>query len=214
MLLRRLWIPAAVVWAACTVLIVSVQGLPRDRDRLHGLFTDPACAAPPCFLGITLYETPFSAGRAQLTAHPHVRDVAARPQMDFIGDEHLRFTWSADAAAWHTGEIVASYGTIYSVWLAAGLPLGDVWRALGEPPIYSYTALRDRADGVRVYATLFDDGRARLTLRVACPLTRANFLAATVEMIELRRVQLGFRPPSGLSTLGAWYRSLDPLPQC
>lgn len=216
MFIRRLIVPAFALIIGFIALIGGLREL-AGTDGLRSVLAAPGCDGLPCFIGVQLYETNLTEGRARLDAHPHIQAVAARPRMDFVGDEHVRFEWTARPGTpdgWRAGEVVANYGTIYEVWLEASSPLGEVWRALGQPPVYSYTALLERTGDVRVYVTLFDDARARLTVRMACPLTLAHFLAADVQVIELRRVQLGFRPGPDLRSLTDWYRHVAQFPMC
>lgn len=180
---------------------------------LRSLLATDTCADPPCFLSIGLHETSIDHARSRLAAHERIRAVADRPRMSFVGDEHLRFDWQP-GTTWRPGELIASYGTVYEIWLESDVTLGALLEAFDVPSVYSYTALLDRADGIRLYATFFDDARLRLTVRVACPLTLAHVLEAQVEVIELRRVQLAFRPGSPLDSIGDWYRHMALIPVC
>jgi len=213
MLTGRVFILSALLAGIFIVSLAGVRASTVFVSPLRSLLADEACADPPCLLAIGLHETSLEHARARLAAHDHIRSIAERARMSFTGDEHLRFDWRP-GATWRPGELIASYGTVYEVWLEADIALGTLIDVLGVPPVYSYNLMRDRTGSIRLYATLYADARARLTVRIACPMTLAHMLSAQVEVIELRRVQIGFQTPSPVDSVSSWYRHMARFPMC
>lgn len=185
--------PAAFALLLTLLFVLATSAaLARGGTGIDPFFSAANCDEP-CFLGIRLGITRLSDARAILNAHPSVSSVAFRPRMDFYGNEHLRFTWHPQInspTSW-TGELIASYGTVYQVRLETGLSLGELWLALGRPEIgaSSLVTTRGRASAL-VYASFFGDRRIRLTMAATCPLTLSSLLQGRAAAIELRQTSL------------------------
>jgi hypothetical protein len=169
---------------------------------------DQACDTP-CFLGIQPGATRIEAARAALETHPWVTQVAARMTMDYFGYEHLRFAWQPTGAEgpW-AGELVSSYGVVYSVRLESDLRLADVWAAFGQPPMVGLSASAVNADQVRLYNTFLADSSLSAMAVLECPLSVRGVLESAVQALELRRRDIFTPLPDVARTPGRLVRAL------
>jgi hypothetical protein len=187
--------------------LTALTPLGAGGNPLAGGF-DQACTTP-CFLGIHPGATQIETARAALEAHPWVTQVAGRMTMDYFGYEHLRFEWQPPGAVspW-PGELVSSYGTVYSVRLESELPLADVWAAFGQPPMVGLSASAVNPDQVRLYNTFLADSSLGAMAVLNCPLSVRGVLESEVQALELRRRDIFAPLPDVARTPGRLVRAL------
>jgi hypothetical protein len=215
-LLIRFFLALPTVFAAAIGLVQISQ---PDSSHLRALFMDSACDETPCFLGIELGRTSLDEARAILGEHPWIVEIADQLLYDYMGSEHLRFRWhwgehSIDRSTW-SGELIASYGTVYMVRLETGLTLGDLWIALGTPEIIPFTVVQSQhRPVVLLYSSFFSHRSVAVASALHCPLSYRHFLQGEVYTLELRR-RTSFSATSPASTNPAlllrWLRESEPL---
>jgi hypothetical protein len=203
LLLARVVLPLPLLFG---LLIGLVQASAGD-NRLDGGF-DEACTTP-CFLGIHPGGTRIEDARAALEAHPWVTQIDARMEMDYFGYEHLYFRWQPPGAItdWG-GELVTSYGTVYSVRLESDLPLVDVWAAFDQPPMVGVRAARLSDGRARLYNTFLADSSLGTMTVLDCPLSFRAVLESRVAALELRRRDIFSPLPYVARTPGRLLRAL------
>ena len=181
-LLLRLFLPLPLIFG----LLVGFVQVGAADNPLDGGF-DERCATP-CFLGIHPGATAIEAARAALETHPWVTAIDDRMEMDYFGYEHLHFRWRlpGSAADW-PGELISSYGTVYSVHLESDLRLFDVWAVFDAPPLVGVSAAQIRSGQVRVYNTFLADSSLGAMVILECPLSMRAVLEGQVSILELRR---------------------------
>lgn len=187
--------------------IAALTPLGAGGNPLQGGF-DQACETP-CFLGIHPGVTQIEAARTALEAHPWVTQVAPRMTMDYFGYEHLRFWWQPPGALdpW-PGELISSYGMVYSVRLESELPMADVWAAFGQPPMVGLSASTITEGQVRLYNTFLADSSLGAMAVLDCPLSVRGVLDSEVQALELRRRDIFSPLPSVARTPGRLVRAL------
>ncbi len=181
------------IFIACIGTIVAQPAHNRTAE-----FFDAADCTMPCWHGIQPGTTGVEVALAILEADPWIEPVRTTE----IRSQPTFFSWRWSEAYPFTPSIVdpniesddgrigfaihpsLDQLVVGSINLNAGLPLADVWLALGPPKSFSVGRLVDQSGGILLYLTLSNLGFEGLSATVyqPCPLDREMMWASAISV--------------------------------
>jgi hypothetical protein len=139
--LRLLLLLALTLNSLLLLPLLVIRAQPFDDQGLRRFLSQDEHCLPPCLLGILPGQTRFYQALLGLNAHQWVAD-AYNNQNVLLGEPaRILWTWNGQQPAFlhpeRGGSVFSRNGIeIDDVMLDIGLPLGELWIALGPPDDY------------------------------------------------------------------------------
>lgn len=137
----RLLARCALLLASITVVaLVLIRLRDYDGSQINQFFD--SCTPMPCWQGIRPDETTTEEALDILHAHPWVDTVTEMVAARYASSDPttlLIWTWSdaypfaSSTPVIQQGVIITEHGLVHQIYLTTGIPLGDIWLALGSP---------------------------------------------------------------------------------
>lgn len=176
------------VIVGCGLMLTGVYALAGMSSTAVRDFYAPEGCASPCFLGITIGETPIDEARAILTDHDWIDDVRTSP----AGDT-LIWLWNGTQPAFVTryeddqfvGRMLFEDGIASSVYLVTGTRLGDLVGAFGMPDSRSQITRVSSTRVLLVQTAAYFERDMEVETTMRCPVLRQNRMWYSFATIRL-----------------------------
>jgi hypothetical protein len=176
-MLRTLLKPALLMSAVLMLPIFLIHAQTFDDQGLDHFLRDDAQCLPPCVLGIVPGETHFYQSLLDLRAHDWVAETENNEHVLIGEPQKISWRWNGQQPAFLNP---TRGGTVYShngvdideVMVDVGLPLGDLWLALGPPDEYVLSTINGNnlfPGPFLAFSSFYEDPQITVMGVLSCP---------------------------------------------